>query len=64
MTVARLVNARHGEGDDIAALELIDEALQWWPDFTDLVFERAAIRAQRGDREGAMRDALACIDLA
>lgn len=43
MLVMRTVTSRRGTGDLDAAIALIDEALGWWPEFTDLEFERALI---------------------
>jgi tetratricopeptide (TPR) repeat protein len=63
MMVSRLVSVRRYTGDGPGATELIDEALGWWPDFTDLLFERALINYERGDRAAAELDIRRCIEM-
>lgn len=43
-------------GDDAAAVAVLDQALGRFPDDVDLRFNRAALRARRGDLEGAGAD--------
>lgn len=57
MMVARLVTARRATGDLEGALQLIELGLTWWPAFTDLQFERAAIHHSRGELDQARSDA-------
>lgn len=57
MLVARLVMSRRGVGDHAGALDLVAEALGFWPDFTDLVFERALVHLDRGEHADAAEQA-------
>jgi tetratricopeptide (TPR) repeat protein len=61
LMVARLITARRTTGDVVEALSLIEQALEAWPDFTDVVFERALINLDRRDLAEAGRDAEHCL---
>lgn len=63
LMVSRLVTARRTTGDLEGALELIAEGLGWWPDFTDIVFERALIHRDRREWDAARTDAERCLEL-
>jgi tetratricopeptide (TPR) repeat protein len=63
MMVARLVTSRRGTGDDDGALAMIDEALGYWPQFTDLEFERAVLHAQAGNVEEARAATRRCLEM-
>jgi tetratricopeptide (TPR) repeat protein len=43
------VTARRTTGAYDEAIALAEQALNWWPAFTDLVFERALVHAARGE---------------
>lgn len=59
--VSRLICAYMSTGGDAAALQLIDESLGYWPEFTDLIYHRALIKMRRGDLDGALEDARRCV---
>ncbi|HVW19532.1 MAG TPA: glycosyltransferase, partial [Solirubrobacteraceae bacterium] len=61
--VSRLVRARRGVGDAEAALRLIDEGLERFPGFTDLVLEHARIAQDRGDDATARERLERCLEM-
>jgi len=63
MMISRGITARRGMGDDPGALELITEGLSMWPDFTDLVFERAIIFGGRGEMDAAAAALNECLSM-
>ena len=63
MLVQRLVAARRGTGDPHGAIELAGEALGWWPEFTDLEFERALAWHELGNVEEMAAAASRCLEL-
>jgi tetratricopeptide (TPR) repeat protein len=62
LLVQRTLIARRTTDDVDAAIALADEALGWWPDYTDLVFERASARLAAGDAAGAAADATLALE--
>ncbi|MCW2921906.1 MAG: glycosyltransferase [Thermoleophilia bacterium] len=63
LLVSRAVTARRLTGSGFEALELAGEALTWWPDYTDLEFERAQVHADAGEWEPAAAHARAALEL-
>lgn len=63
LLVNRLVTARRETGDAAGALELAGDGLGWWPDYTDLEFERARTCSESGDWDGAAAHARAALEL-
>ncbi|MCW2974493.1 MAG: glycosyltransferase [Thermoleophilia bacterium] len=49
LMVQRTINARRSLGRTAAAIELAEQALGWWPAYTDLVYELAVTHAHSGD---------------
>jgi tetratricopeptide (TPR) repeat protein len=62
LLVQRTLIARRTTGDLDVAITLADEALEWWPDYTDLIFERASARLAAGDAAGAIIDATLALE--
>lgn len=55
LMVQRAVAARRGVGRYAAANALAVEALAWWPEYTDLIFEQAVTYSQAADWENSAR---------
>jgi tetratricopeptide (TPR) repeat protein len=63
LMVSRLISAREAMGQATSALELIDEMVAHWPEFTDLVYKRAVIHYHQGAYEEAIADGRRCLEL-
>jgi glycosyltransferase involved in cell wall biosynthesis len=61
--VSRLCGVRRMIGDLAGCDALADEVLGYFPDFTDLVFERALAAQDRGDLEGAATRFMRCLEM-
>jgi len=49
MLVQRTITSRRENADLIGSIQLANEALTWWPAFTDLVYERALAHSYAAD---------------
>ena len=63
LLVNRTVSARRVTGDVEGAVALAGEALAWWPEYTDLEYERAQAYADVFDWERAATHARAALEL-
>ncbi|MCZ4496604.1 MAG: glycosyltransferase, partial [Thermoleophilia bacterium] len=63
MLVQRTIVARRCVGDLDRALDLSIEAAQWWPTFTDLVYERAITSLAKGDFAATVTHARVAIEM-
>ncbi|MCW2950552.1 MAG: glycosyltransferase [Thermoleophilia bacterium] len=63
LMVQRTINARRNVGQLASARELASEALEWWPAYTDLVFELALTWLDSADWAHAEREARRAIEL-
>ena len=63
LLVNRATSARRVTGDIDGALELAGEALGWWPEYTDLEYERAHAYADDEDWDQAAAHARAALEL-
>lgn len=57
LLVQRLIVCRHALGDLDGAIRLADQGLEWWPEYTDLVYERALCHRAAGRWQSAADDA-------
>ena len=62
LLVQRATTARRMCGDPAATIELADEGLALWPDYTDLRYEQARASADMGAWDAAAGHALAAIE--
>lgn len=63
MMVSRLATAQRSTGAFDEALALISEGLRYWPQFTDLVYERALIEHEQGNLHDARESVETCIEM-
>ncbi len=63
LLVNRAVQARRVTGDPDGAIDLAGEGLGYWPDYTDLEFERAQAWSDLGDWTAAADHARAALEL-
>lgn len=61
LMVQRTVVARRMDGDADGVAELVEEGLALWPAYTDLRFERALMRFDRGELDAAEVDVRAAL---
>lgn len=63
LLVRRAASARRLVGDVAGTLQLVDEGLTAWPEYTDLMYERARAHADAGEWHAAADDARAALAL-
>jgi tetratricopeptide (TPR) repeat protein len=63
LLVNRAVTARRVTGDAAGAIELAGDGIGWWPEYTDLEYERAHAFADLGDWEHAAAHARTAIEM-
>ena len=59
----RTVKARRAVGDKAGALRMIEEGLELFPGYTDLVLEQAIIAREEGDHDGAQALLERCLEM-
>jgi tetratricopeptide (TPR) repeat protein len=57
LLVQRTSAARRSTRDEAGSIALVEEALGWWPEYTDLIFERACAHSALGQWDATIEQA-------